>query len=70
MNITEHEMKEIYINEVERLDCIRHDHILQADKGCRKLKLGNVAWSPKLQGSTSIELVITGNVEEGSVITR
>jgi hypothetical protein len=34
---------------VEALDALRVDGILLADKKCRKLKMGNVPWSPALK---------------------
>jgi hypothetical protein len=37
--------------ELESLDKLRVAHILQADKKCRKLKMGDVPWSPQLQTS-------------------
>ena len=42
------------IVELERLDRIRTDDMLEAEQRCRKLKTGQVAWSPELQESIAI----------------
>ena len=36
-------------DDFEKLDLIRVKNILTADKKCRKLKMGNVPWSPSIQ---------------------
>jgi AICAR transformylase/IMP cyclohydrolase PurH len=40
------------IEELEALDKLRLNNILTAEKNCRKLRMGKVAWSPQFQAST------------------
>jgi hypothetical protein len=50
-NILDTTITNLQQQELEVLDNLRVTHILQADQKCRKLKMGNVPWSPTLQAS-------------------
>ena len=42
-------LSKAHISELEELDKIRTTGMRKAEKQCRKLRMGNVKWSPKLQ---------------------
>jgi hypothetical protein len=49
--ISEQGLNQSTERDIEWLDHVRCMHIMQADRLCRKFKVGNVLWSPELQQS-------------------
>jgi Reverse transcriptase (RNA-dependent DNA polymerase) len=51
MLLQEEGLSQQCIAKIEELDSIRMEGILHADKKCRKLKMGQIPWSPELRDS-------------------
>ena len=50
------------ITEYEKLDKLREQGMLIAERNCRKLKMGGVAWSPELQKLRTIILYLKASI--------